>query len=375
MFKERGETADSVLQVFGGASDLYLALSPNPTIEVSPTSLSFSMTPGGTLPPGQQFFVASRGPEGSVLEYTLTSNQPWLGVPTNGFVQAGFVAQETTFLQDSARSLPAGDYDAVITVADSNAPGQTAAVPAHLKITAPLPAMTVTPTALSFSATRNGLSPAIQAVTVTNSGESGSRLTCSVSDNAPWLIVSGSIQNLPSGGSATLQVFCDMIGLAVGAYSATITVSAAGSLSPPQTVTVTLTIVAQSVNNLTGAWVGPYSLTYVSPYNGSTVPQSGQLTLNYTEHPNHTLTGSVFMTNIVIFNSDGTWFTVTGSGSVTGTATRSGSNVQVFGNINIPTAFGTFDINYELFSWADGSLDGYFFRSDGSHNGAIHVVR
>ena len=62
----------------------------SPTISVSPGTLSFKGTEGGQDPNEKALSIRNTGPKGSVLQWTATSNQPWLTVsPSSGTLQSG----------------------------------------------------------------------------------------------------------------------------------------------------------------------------------------------------------------------------------------------------------------------------------------------
>jgi predicted esterase len=119
-------------------------------------------------------------------------------------------------------------------------------------VTAPPPALTLTSTNLLFS-TFTGLNPASQSVGITNSSAGTLIWTAAVGGTGgAWLSV-----NPTSGiGNGTFAVNVDSTGLAPGIYSRTITVSATGASSSPQTIFVSLT-----VDSSTGAH---YDLTYTN---------------------------------------------------------------------------------------------------------------
>ena len=86
----------------------------------------------------------------------------------------------------------------------------------------PQPALSVSRTSMSFSATQGGANPAAQTFDVTNTG--GGSLSYTASESASWLTVS------PASGAApgTVTATASIAGLAPGTYTAPITVTAAG---------------------------------------------------------------------------------------------------------------------------------------------------
>jgi hypothetical protein len=102
----------------------------------------------------------------------------------------------------------------------------------------PPPMLAVAPSSLTFDATAGGANPPAQTLAVSNTG-SGT-LDFTASDDAPWLAVS------PASGTAPrdLSVAVDASGLAVGTYTATVTVDAGTASGSPRTIPVTLTVKA-----------------------------------------------------------------------------------------------------------------------------------
>jgi glucose/arabinose dehydrogenase len=100
----------------------------------------------------------------------------------------------------------------------------------------PQPALAVSRTSMSFTATQGGANPATQSFDVTNAG--GGTLTFTDSESASWLSLS------PASGTApaTVTASVSTAGLAPGTYTAPITVTAAGASGSPKTVDVTLTV-------------------------------------------------------------------------------------------------------------------------------------
>src|SRR5215472_10949 len=88
--------------------------------------------------------------------------------------------------------------------------------------TAP-PAISASPTSLSFTAQQGGSNPAAQTVSISNTG--GGTLSWTASDNAAWLTVSPSAGT--GNGAVTLSATTGT--LTAGSYSGTVTLSATGA--------------------------------------------------------------------------------------------------------------------------------------------------
>ena len=98
------------------------------------------------------------------------------------------------------------------------------------------PALSVTPTSLSFSGTEGAASPAAKPLAIANSG--GGSMNWTASKSASWLSLS------PGSGTnaGTVTVTPSTTGLAAGTYTTDITVTAAGAGGSPKNVPVTLTV-------------------------------------------------------------------------------------------------------------------------------------
>lgn len=98
------------------------------------------------------------------------------------------------------------------------------------------PAISLSPTAIAFSATQGGSNPAARTVSIANSGTG--TLNWSVSTTSGWLLLS------PTSGSApdSFTVTPIIAGLAAGTYSTTVTVAGTGTGNSPQSIPIDLTI-------------------------------------------------------------------------------------------------------------------------------------
>jgi hypothetical protein len=108
------------------------------------------------------------------------------------------------------------------------------------------PAIGVSPSSLSFTATAGGANPASQSLSITNTG--GGTLTWSASGNTTWLGISPASGTAPSA----VTVSANVAGLAAGTYSAAITVTGTGATNSPVTVPVTLTVTNGGAQQLLG---------------------------------------------------------------------------------------------------------------------------
>jgi Viral BACON domain len=137
--------------------------------------------------------------------------------------------------------------------------------------TPPPPAIGLSPTNLSFSATQGGSNPATRTISVSNTG--GGTLTWSASDNANWLTLS------PTSGTnnGTITLSAVTGSLQAGTYNAVITLNAAGTA--PVTAPVTFTVTAAPPPP-------PPSTTPPPPTTPPPAPPSAAVTLNVLGAPN-----------------------------------------------------------------------------------------
>jgi hypothetical protein len=268
---------------------------PPPALAVSPTSLAFSATAGGSSPASKTLTVSNTG--GGTLSFTATDDAPWLTETP----ATGTAPKDLTVAVDTS-GLAAGTYTATITIDGGGVSGSPRTVPVTLTVNPPAPpVLAITPSSLTFAATVGGAAPPAQGVTVSNTG--GGTLSFTATDDQTWLSAS------PASGSApgTVNVSVDPTGLAAGTYTGTVTIAAAGATGSPKTVAVTFTVTPPS-SGLVGAWG-------FDEASGSTVgDRSGKAN-------NGTITGATRTTTgkfggALSFSGTGKWVTVPDSTSL-----------------------------------------------------------
>jgi outer membrane protein assembly factor BamB len=207
-----------------------------PVLNVTPTSLSFTATTGAADPAAKTASVTNTG--GGALSFTTSTpgGAPWLAAsPASG------TAPATVTVSPHISSLTAGTYDSTVTVTATGATGSPQTVAVHLTVSDPTPpALNVTPTSLSFTATTGGSDPAAKTASITNTGNGTLTFTTSTPGGAPWLAAA------PASGTApaTVSVTPHITGLAAGTYDANVTVTATGATGSPQTIAVHLVVSA-----------------------------------------------------------------------------------------------------------------------------------
>jgi Domain of unknown function (DUF4082)/Concanavalin A-like lectin/glucanases superfamily/Fibronectin type III domain/Bacterial Ig domain/Viral BACON domain len=243
-----------------------------PALSVTPSSLSFNATAGGTDPAAKTLSVTNAG--GGTLSWTAAESASWLSLsPTSGTNSGTITATP------SIAGLAAGTYTTDVTVSASGASGSPKTIPVTLTVDPP-PTLAVTPTSLSFSGTQGGSDPAAKTLSVSNSG--GGTLSWTASESASWLSLS------PTSGtnSGTITATPSISGLAAGTYTTDVTVTASGANGSPKTIPVTLTVAPPAPPSLS---VSPTSLSFSGTAGGSSpaaktlsVSNAGSGTLDWT---------------------------------------------------------------------------------------------
>lgn len=218
------------------------ATAPVPSIQLTPTTLSFSGSAGGTNPTAQ--LISLTNPTGGTLSWSLSDNAAWLSLST----VSGTTTTETDSVSASVNlaGLAAGTYTAAITISAAGATNTPQIIPVSLTVSAPAltsPVIGLSLTSLSFAGTAGGTNPAPQSFTVSNTG--GGTLTWTAGDNASWLTLSAATGT----NTGTIAASVNLTGLAAGTYSGTITVAATGATS--KTLPVSLAVGASSASATT----------------------------------------------------------------------------------------------------------------------------
>jgi uncharacterized protein (TIGR03437 family) len=223
-------------------------------VTATPASLSFSGQAGAGNLAGQTLSISSTQGAAGVNVTLTASGGSWLTTS----LQSGATPFSVT-VNVNVAGLSAGTYNASIIITPSG--GNVVTVPVTLTVTA-LPAVSATPTSLTFAFRAGDPVPASQPVSVTGGGSSLS-FTATASSNGNWLAVSPASGTTP----ATVNVSVNPSGLAASTtpYAGTITVSGSGNATGSTTVSVSLTVTAPlpTVTGLTNA--GSFVSGSISP--------------------------------------------------------------------------------------------------------------
>ncbi|MEZ2345752.1 BACON domain-containing protein [Terriglobus sp. RCC_193] len=236
-----------------------------PTMQVSPESLSFSAS-AGSSPASKTITVANLG--SGTYTWTATSSTSWLSAtPASGSSGA------TVTVNVNSTSLAAGTYTGTLTVSSSTAAYSPYVVNVSLTVIPNTSSLIASPTSLSFSQqVGTTTSSASQSVSITNPSTTNVNWTASTS--ASWLHMSPA-----SGGTpGTMNLSVSAGSLAVGTYSATVTVSSTApslTLLIPVTFAVTAAPITISTSNLNSWTISPLGGLSGWSSTGSTLRYNG----------------------------------------------------------------------------------------------------
>lgn len=197
-------------------------------VTVSPTSLTFT-APSGSSPANQSLSVTSAsGTAGVSFTVQVTAGSSWLSTSAS----AGTTPLNPLTAIVNSNALAPGSYTGNIRILPNG--GTTVDIPVTLTITA-IPAVSATPTSLTFNYRAGDSVPAAQQLTVSGSGAA---FSATASSNGNWLAVS------PAGGNTpgTVSVSVNPSGLTANTYTGTVIVAGASGASGSTTVTVTLIV-------------------------------------------------------------------------------------------------------------------------------------
>ena len=226
------------------------ALSVNPAIGASPTSLSFTAQAGAN-PAAQTLTISNTG--GGTLSWSASDSATWLSLSPASGTGTGVVTASV-----ATGTMTTGSYSGTITLSATGAASVT--IPVALTITAaPVPpAIGISPTSLSFTAQQGGGNPAPQTLNIRNAG--GGTLSWSAGDNAPW--ASPSPTSGTGNGVVTISVTTGS--LAAGTYNGVVTLSAPGATSVTVPVAFTITAAVATVTPSATLAMSPSSLSYAA---------------------------------------------------------------------------------------------------------------
>lgn len=229
---------------------IVLTLAPAQVLTVSPTSLNFTATQGGSASPVTQTVTVSSNFQ--TINYTTNVSYSgnatnWLGgIPANSATTAN--SPQNLSVSANANGFAAGTYTATVTFTDNSNPSdvvKTLTVVLTVASSQQPPILTVNPTSLSYVATTGGTNPASQSISLTAStGTATYTTTVSYAGGSgSWLSLSPTTGSVVAGTPVSVAANVNIGGLVAGTYTATVNFyNNSNAADPLKTVTVTLTV-------------------------------------------------------------------------------------------------------------------------------------
>src|SRR5579871_903051 len=266
----------------------------NAVITVSPTSLTFNGTAGGTIASQSLTLGTSSGTLSYAASASVTtpSGGSWLSVsPTSG------TAPGSATVSVNTSGLSVGSYSGTVNF------GSGVTVPVTLNLVAGV-SVNASPTTLTFTGSASATIPA-QTVSVSAASTITFSTQVTTVSGGSWLSVGGNATT-PS----TLTVSVNPQGLATGTYTGTIQIVSAAASNTP-TISVTLNVTAPGT-----LAASTTSLTFQTATGGTSPTQ----TLNITNSAS--TGGSIPWSASVSTNSGGSWLSIAPlAGTTPGSAT------------------------------------------------------
>lgn len=210
------------------------------TLSLSPTSLAFGTTTGGTAAPANVSITnsaSSAAINALAASVSYTSGSGYLAVSLSGTATPA-----TLTVTPATSALSAGTYTATITISGDSATDAT--IPVTVVVSTG-PIIAATATSVPFAVDSGASSPAASTVTVSNAGGGtltslAANITYGAGQTTGWLAA-----NLSgvTGSGGTLTLTPTTPSLAVGIYTATVALTATGAASLNIGVTLTVNTV------------------------------------------------------------------------------------------------------------------------------------
>ncbi len=199
-----------------------------------PSGLSFEFLDGD---PGDQAEIMIKNSNGNPIAWSAEVDAAWCQLSS----YSGITDEAIMVTVDPTGVAP-GTYEATITVTAEDAINSPRTAMVRMVINSNQPILSLSADSLFFVAEHNGFEPWAQEFSVLNVGQGTLDWTLQTS-GAEWLTVH------PSSGTApaNVTVYCSIVGLDPGLYSATITVTSPGALNSPKELVVDLEVIPSDV--------------------------------------------------------------------------------------------------------------------------------
>jgi uncharacterized protein (TIGR03437 family) len=213
----------------GGVDAIGIMVAASSTLAVTPVSLPFAYTAGGTVPAAQDVQITNSGT--GTLAWSATASASWISLSA-----ASGTAPSTLSVSVSPAGMSPGTYNGTVQITSTGSANSPVSVAVTLTITAPPASLVVAPQAIAFQYTAGSAGPPAQDISITNGG--GGALSWTASSGAFWAVLSATSGNTPG----TLSISVNPANLAAGTYIADVTVAATDSGISPASISVTLVV-------------------------------------------------------------------------------------------------------------------------------------
>ena len=225
-----------------------------PTLGISPNSILYFTYKLGSAAPASQIINLASSNASTPLNFSATSNQPWLTVtPTTGNTPGALTVSV------NPNGLASGKYDGSLTFNSTNAGNASPASMGVILTVTGKPNLVADNNVLTFSYQAGTATPAAQTIHLTSS-DNTTPLSFTATSNQPWLTVTPTTGNTPG----TLTVSVNPAGLAANTYTGIITVNSTNAGNSSLSVLVNF-VVANTPALVANTTV----LTFDSQVNGS----------------------------------------------------------------------------------------------------------
>ncbi len=235
-----GNTASATLSVEGQTSS---------AVAVNPALLTFAYSVGASAATQVQVLAVTASAPFS-LTVTVAPGTPWLSAT---------VSANNVTVSANATGLAAGTYQSsvLLSISSDSAP---ISVPVTLTVLGQ-PMLALSSPSLSFTATEGATGAGSTQSVLLSAANGNVSFTVSPSASSPWLSVSSGSSQTP----ATIEVSVNPGTLALGTYTGSVEITAAGASNSPLTIPVTLRVVAsQVIGSAPGAGIFENSASFAA---------------------------------------------------------------------------------------------------------------
>lgn len=295
-----------------------LTVASSPSLDVSPSSLTFYYQIGQSVPAQKNLTLSNTGsPMAFTVSAATSTGGNWLMLDRTGGTTPSTISAQ--LVPAVLASLAPGNYTGTIVISATGASNPVQSIPVSLTISV-TPLLDVGPSSLTFNYQVGGAAPADQTVTINSTSTTPVpySATASTNNTGNWLIVTPAIGLTP----AALVVSAVPAGLGPGTYTGTITITSTMAGNSPVTVSVVL-----KISNDALLTVSPTSMVF-NYQTGKATPPIQSLSVSSTS----AALGFTISTNMVNTSSGINWLLT----SVATSSTPATINVAVF-----PTGTGT----------------------------------